>query len=195
MDRGGWLFQQLVKLSGDKICTEGHYLTLDADTVLLRPAVFEVGGKIVMLHSDEHHQPYFDLYKRLFGAETRTALSFVSHHTLFSRELLGLFKQELEVRHGVGWMEGLFKNIDGSQLSGMSEYELYGQWVFANHPKRISREYWFNMSVERALYWRLAELKAKLGGNYRSISFHEYQKPSAVEEAVGYGMVSEMSSR
>ena len=186
MDRAGWLFQQLIKLSGDSICTEEHYLTLDADTVLIKPVVFEVGGKIVMLHSDEHHQPYFDLYKRLFGDQTRTTLSFVSHHMLFSREFLGLLKKQLQMRHRVGWMEVLFKNIDGAQLSGMSEYELYGQWVFANYPERIVREYWFNLSLERAFYWRLAELKSKLAGNYRSISFHEYQKPAQVEETIGY---------
>ena len=182
MDRSGWLFQQLLKWSGDQICTEDNYLVMDADTILIRPQVFEVGGKFVLLHSDEHHQPYFDLYKRLFGSETKTALSFVSHQMLMNKGLIGQLKQELQLRHGANWLEVLFANIDGSQVSGMSEYELYGQWLLANHPERIEREYWFNVPIPRAELDRFEEFKDKLYEFCRSISFHVYQKADSVQE-------------
>ena len=184
VDRSGWLFQQLIKLAGDSICSQEHYLALDADTVLIHPQVFKINGKIVLLHSDEHHQPYFDLYRKLFGVETKTALSFVSHQMLFRKALVREFKRCLEEHHGINWIEALLKNMDDSQTSGMSEYELYGQWLLANHPDKITREYWFNVSVntsgstlaQHQMYKMLPQLKAKLNNFCRSISFHSYNR-------------------
>lgn len=39
-ERSGWLFQQLLKLNGDKLCTADYFLVIDADTVLITPTVF-----------------------------------------------------------------------------------------------------------------------------------------------------------
>ena len=39
VDRSGWLFQQLVKLSGN-IGTCDYYLTIDADHILMQPHIF-----------------------------------------------------------------------------------------------------------------------------------------------------------
>jgi FkbM family methyltransferase len=174
IDRSGWLFQQLIKLSGDTICSEEYYLAIDADTILLRPQVVEVNGKIVLLHSDEHHQPYFDLYKRLFGKETKTSLSFVSHQMLFKISLMRQFKDHIEERHGDNWLTALLKNIDFSQSSGCSEYELFGQWMLHHHNDKIVREYFFNISLKKDIYKFFPELEPMLSESFRSISFHSY---------------------
>ena len=42
VDRSGWLFQQLLKLSADTISSSDHVLVLDADTVMIRPQSFHV---------------------------------------------------------------------------------------------------------------------------------------------------------
>jgi len=169
VDRAGWLFQQLIKWAGDSICTEEHYLVLDADTVLIHPQVFEVNGKIVLLHSDKHHHPYFELYKRLFGVEAKTMLSFVSPYMLFNKSCISELKRYIEKRHNINWVESLFKNIDTSQASGMSACELYGQWMFANHADKIIREYWFNISLQRQMY--TPEREARLKRCCRSVTF------------------------
>jgi hypothetical protein len=65
VNRAGWLLQQFLKWSGDTLTHEEHFLVLDADTVLISPQVFEVDGKIMFLHSDEHHQPYYDVFERI----------------------------------------------------------------------------------------------------------------------------------
>jgi hypothetical protein len=180
VNRFGWLFQQLIKLSGDTICTEEHYLTIDADTVLLRPQVFELKGKIVLLHSDEHHQPYFDLYEKLFGVTTKTTLSFVSHQMVFKKSFLKEFKEHIK-KNGKNWLFAILKNIDFSQGAGMSEYELYGQWLLQNKADQIVREYFFNVSLGRLMYKSLEDLQARLSKFYRSVSFHHYNIDTSLD--------------
>ena len=65
VDRSGWIFQQLLKWSGDKFCNQDYYLTVDSDTILIRPQVFEYNNKLVFNVSDEYHKPYFEIYERL----------------------------------------------------------------------------------------------------------------------------------
>jgi tetratricopeptide (TPR) repeat protein len=173
LDRSGWLFQQLIKLSGDSISSEEYYLAIDADTVLIRPQVVEVNGKIVLLYSDEHHQPYFDLYKRIFGVRTKTDLSFVGHHMVFKKSFIKEFREHIQ-KNAENWVSALFRHIDFSQMSGMSEYELYGQWLLQNKGEEIVQEYFFNSSLGRPIYYSLEELQSKLSKFYRSVSFHHH---------------------
>jgi hypothetical protein len=44
--RPRWLFQQLLKLSADTISSRVHVLMIDADTVLVRPHVYESGERL-----------------------------------------------------------------------------------------------------------------------------------------------------
>lgn len=45
-NRSGWLYQQLLKMNGDHICRESHFLVIDADTVLIRPHRFRTGERV-----------------------------------------------------------------------------------------------------------------------------------------------------
>jgi len=173
LDRAGWLFQQFLKWSGDSLSSQEYYLVLDADTVLIRPQVFEVNGKTVLLHSDEHHQPYFDVYKKLLGADAPSDLSFVSHHMLYRKARISQLKKEIENRHnGDTWYEVILRTIDKSESSAISEYETYGHWMLQNYGHEIVREYWFNIPVKRTRLGELDKLKKEASMRYRSISFH-----------------------
>jgi len=169
IDRSGWLFQQFLKLSGGEICSQEFILVIDADTFFVAPQVFIWDGKMVLLHSDEHHQPYFDVYQKLFGAFAPTSLSFVAHQMLFSKQKLGKLKEEIEERHGDTWHNVILSHIDIDECSAFSEYETYGQWILANYPDEVHREYWFNCSMNR--------FQSDWGSNnedtpYRSVSIH-----------------------
>ena len=64
-NRSGWLFQQLIKLSG-KVGTCQHYLCIDADHVLIRPHVFLTDdNKTVFYMSYEEHKPYYENIHKL----------------------------------------------------------------------------------------------------------------------------------
>lgn len=171
-DRSGWLFQQFLKLSGDLLSSSDYFLAIDADTVLVQPQVFQVDGKIVLLHSDEHHFPYFDVYRKLFGLSAVTDLSFVSHQMLFERARLIELKGLIEKQHSESWHKVILKLMDRSQESAFSEYELYGQWILQNYGKEIIREYWFNIGLRRSRLAPLDKLMRELGTRFRSASFH-----------------------
>ena len=76
-------------MGADSLISEEYYLALDADTILIRPQIFEANRKAILLHSNEHHQPYFDAYEEFFGKKARTDLSFVSHQMMIEKEQNG----------------------------------------------------------------------------------------------------------
>ena len=59
IDRSKWIYQQLIKLSTDKLAGSKHVFMIDADTLLTSPQIFQKNGKTLFLHSDEFHFPYF----------------------------------------------------------------------------------------------------------------------------------------
>lgn len=174
LDRSGWLYQQFLKLSADSCCSQEYYLVIDADTILITPQVFEVKGKTILLHSDEHHQPYFDLYKKLFSMDSPSDLSFVSHQMLLRKKRVLELKMEIENRFNDVWFNVILNNINRSESSAFSEYETYGQWMLSNYENEIIREYWENNTITRQRLSELEAIKKELAGKYRSISFHSY---------------------
>ena len=174
LDRSGWLYQQFLKLSVDSFCSQEYCLIIDADTILISPQVFEVDGKTILLHSDEHHQPYFDLYRKLFYMDAPSDLSFVSHHILLKKTRISELKKAIENRFNDVWFNIILSFIDKSEISAFSEYEMYGQWMLQNYEDEIIREYWQNKAIMRQRLNELETIKKELAGKYRSISFHSY---------------------
>ena len=128
LDRSGWLFQQLVKLSG-KVGTCRHYLCIDADHVLIRPHVFLTEDqKTVFYMSYEEHQPYYDHIRQLMPDLSLAPLSYVDHKMLFDKEQLEVLHHQL-TREGLSWTDTILKTYDRQQPSAFSEFELYGNFV------------------------------------------------------------------
>lgn len=176
-DRSNWLYQQFLKWSGDVLGTSTHYLVVDADTVLIRPQVYERGGRVILNYSDEFHHPYFELYERLLEERPMCPVSFTSHQMLFDRNILGELKMRIENLHGCRWADAILSSIDVREVSGSSDYETYGQYVFNHHAASIAIEYWFNRSMRRGGRIRNVTLLGLLyGAKYKSISFHSYNK-------------------
>jgi glycosyltransferase involved in cell wall biosynthesis len=172
-DRAGWLYQQLLKLAADAVASSSEYLLLDADTVLTKKQAFMVGDRHVLLHSDEFHKPYFDVASELLGMPPQTLLSCVAHNMLISVSRLKALREHLERRHGRPWHAAILDAVDYSQVSGFSEYELYGQWCLACYPDATEREYFFNLAIPRT-DTSYETLHRKYGAYCRSVSIHSY---------------------
>lgn len=128
-DRSGWLFQQLIKLSG-KVGTCRYYLCIDADHVLIRPHVFLTAeGKTVFYMSYEEHQPYYDNIRQLMPDLPLDNLSFVDHKMLFDKEQLAQLHDTLSQRSGLSWTDTIIKSYNRHCHAGFSEFELYGNYV------------------------------------------------------------------
>jgi hypothetical protein len=175
MDRSSWIYQQFLKWSVHTMTGTPYYLVVDADTVFVRPQVFERRGRITFNYSDEYHQPYFDIYRRLLNEPVSFPSSFTSHQMLIDRRILGELKGRIEAIHGCGWQEAILRNLDRSEPSAFSDYDTYGQYVFLHHPKSMAIEYWFNLSVTRRALRSVRLLGMQYGGRYKSMSFHSYR--------------------
>ena len=176
LDRSNWYFQQFLKLSSDKISDEENILLVDADTVFIRPQIFGHSGNIILNFSDEYHQPYFDHYKHLIKETVNCPVSFTSHHMLCEKSRLMELRKKIEEINGCAWHEAILKNVDKNEVSGCSEYEIYGQFVFLHYRKKYSLEYWFNLSLPRNKLQDLDRLETLYKDNHKSISFHSWNK-------------------
>ena len=174
-NRSGWLFQQLVKLSG-QIGTCRHYLCIDADHVLIRPHVFLTeDDKTVFYMSYEEHQPYYDNIHQLMPELELDNLSYVDHKMLFDKEQLALLHQTLSQKSGQSWTETIIASYDRTNFAGFSEFELYGNFV-----KDKERRPWLQ---KRLSYRHMADyttLQRRWNSSRWSLTFPDYMKENQV---------------
>lgn len=182
VDRSGWLFQQFLKLNGDNLGSNDSFLVLDADTVLIRPHIFEHNGKSVFFRRGLYYKPYFSTYKRLMGEEApgpSQRIFFVSHYMYFKKNRLGELKKLIESRHNTDWYKAILNNINKKQWDSFSEYETYGNFMMKNHPQEIIIKPRRNLSLKKSGIQNISEIDIKqlaIKHNIRSISFHSWNK-------------------
>lgn len=180
-DRSGWLFQQLLKLSGDTFVTQKKYFILDSDTVLIKPHSFIKNGKDVFLQSEEWHGPYFKAFKKLFGHPSKNTLSYTAHMMIFDCKRLKEMKKCMEDLRGAMWDEVYLSTIDQNEPSCVSDYDTYANWMSVNHPNEVCFTPFYNTAFPREKLLSLPELMNKYSDRYKSISFHHYKN----EESMG----------
>ncbi|MFD2610936.1 DUF6492 family protein [Paenibacillus gansuensis] len=172
-ERSGWLLQQLLKLSGDRICQRKHFLVIDADTVLIRPHTFLTKGKTVYYYRSWSQPEYFRTHRKLLGKGVSAPHSFVSHYMLFDRDKLSRLKRTIEDRHGIAWFKAILRSIDKTKQFGFSEFETYGNFHYAERPGEIL----FRHTLNKSLPLKASSLSAAkvrlLARKYRSLSFHQ----------------------
>lgn len=84
INRSGWLFQQLLKLSGN-IGTCENYLCIDSDHILVRPHTFVDKNNIPVFYmSAECHEPYYENIRKISSTKKMSYLSYVAHKMLFN---------------------------------------------------------------------------------------------------------------
>ena len=179
-NRAGWIYQQLLKLSG-RIGYEENILFIDSDHILIRPHVFiDKNGCVVFYRSEEAYYPYYENIHRLMGRFPISRFSYVAHKMIFNKTALHRIRENLggETIGCSGfakWIEVICKSLDWN-LTDMpfSEFELYGN-EFPNNKKRF-------------ILWRqktLSTLHSKMtypdivnmyGKKYLSVTFPAYLK-------------------
>lgn len=174
LDRSGWLFQQLLKLSGDKIAEKDDYFVLDSDTVIVGPLELKEKDKYILYENDEWHRPYFQAFEQLFGYPVKNRLSFTSHMMIFNRQYLGQMKTAIEKRSGKTWDAAYLAAANRSEQSGISDYDTYAGWLFANHRAKTTTRPLYNRSLPRNKLAGLDELVKTYSAKYKTVSFHSY---------------------
>ena len=174
-DRSGWLFQQLLKLSGS-VGSMDYFVTVDADHVLIRPHTFVAeGGRSVFYVSKEYYYPYYLFFKRMFGSFPYQRLSYVAHKMVFEKARLSELKRLVERRSGLRWDRAIIDLLKSDEALSFSEFETYGH-LFPGRKKTLLP--WREKSLSKvvgkpAAY---AELASAYGASHLAVTLPDYMK-------------------
>lgn len=187
--RGGWYYQQFLKMIFCYKCTGNYYMSWDMDTVPLRDIeLFEDAGKPVFGLKSEHNPGYFKTIDNLLGLKKNIDGSFISEHMIFNKnymeELIRIICGE-PGKEDTFWRK-IIESIDDDYISlGFSEFETYGTFVTDKYPdsycyskfKSFRRGSWFVSESE------LNEDDIKwLAADYDAITFENAeQNPDMVQ--------------
>ena len=152
--RGGWYYQQFLKMMFCYKCTGKYYMSWDMDTVPLRDIeLFDDGGRPVFGLKNEHNPGYFKTIDNLLGLKKNIDGSFISEHMVFNKNYM---EELISIICGKPGEESFWKkiieSIDDDYISlGFSEFETYGTYVTDKYPdsygyskfKSFRRGSWF----------------------------------------------------
>lgn len=189
--RAGWIYQQLIKLSG-RVGTEENVLFIDSDHILLKPHVFiDKNKRTVFYRSEEAYYPYYENIKRLTGQFPVSRFSYVAHKMLFNKKQLHQIRKRLGGEEAgesrfPKWIETICASLDWN-LTDMpfSEFELYGNL--------------FPRSCKKCVLWRqktlsgnddeikFANLVEMYGKRYLSVTYPAYLKKHPYPEISSRG--------
>ena len=142
--RIGWYYQQLLKLYSFKVIPEltENFLIIDSDTVFLNPVDFiDINNILLYAYGEEHHLPYFDHINKIIPGLTRqfAEKSGICHHMVFTKKYIQELFTTIETYHNDKLWKIMMNFTDPSllHLSGMSEYELYFNYMLKYHPEEM----------------------------------------------------------
>jgi hypothetical protein len=182
--RGGWLYQQLLKLGAATYMDDlsDTFLVIDADVVFLRPVTFDLsqGKRMRYSLSAEHVPAYADAYERLTGRRPPTDRSLTAHHMVVDRELVTEMTADLQRRAGAPWYEAFLGAVDPSQPSSACEQSTYGWWVLAHHPELAEHRQlmWHDVRAAPSLVER-----ARLAPDFDFVAAHAWKHESRMRRA------------
>jgi hypothetical protein len=138
--RQGWYLQQLIKLYAFRcIQTLDHVLIYDSDCVMCRPVSFFKDEQILLDWTDDTpHIPYILHGKRVLPdfKQHDPLISGIRDHIMAKKDIMESFLRKIELHTGKEAWRGLLEAVEPTEhiKSGMSEYELYYNYVLVNHP-------------------------------------------------------------
>jgi uncharacterized short protein YbdD (DUF466 family) len=167
--RNGWYLQQLIKLYVGSCIPDilQNYLVIDADTFFLKPTTFLQDGVAYLNSGYEYHAEYFDHMRRLHPSFIRyMTCSGITHHMLFNTEYVEEMRGIVEEYHKKPFWEVFLEQVNTSNNSGASEYEMYSNFMYKIHPDKV---------MLRSLKWANKD-KLVLNEDYDYVSVHWYMR-------------------
>ena len=129
-NRRGWYRQQFIKLFQQ--VSSDNYLVIDADALIHKPLIINERHPDFYIGRDQLHQPYFDLMKTVFGLDRVYNHSFISEMMYFKRGVIDEIVKICGSKND--FFDACVEVINSAgNVSGFSEYELYGNYVTKYH--------------------------------------------------------------
>jgi len=143
--RYGWYLQQFIKLIAlSEAKSDEIYMIWDADTVPLKPLVFNSSNKLSYYKATEHHLPYFETITRLLDLKKIVCHSFIAQCFPARGAWIQEFITFIETGKGLPWLEAIVEATNFREDSGFSEYETLGTFFshkYANEIRFTNRKW------------------------------------------------------
>jgi len=170
----GWILQQMLKLNAANIIPEEYYITLDSDTLLLKPRSYFRGERQVLHYLDAYETHYNASIRRCTGRKHRFPVSFVCHSMLFDGEVVRALLAHMEAITGRLWWELLLEGEIGAGKAWFTEFDTYANFLLSQprFRKRCVLRHWGG--VDRYVVPGFDTAGADLAPfeGYSSVSFH-----------------------
>src|SRR5688572_19746456 len=100
---------------------------------------FDSEQRMLLTKATEHHPPYFESYRNLFGAEPNREFSFIAQHMVIQESVAREMLVRIE-RHIPGdgnWAWKILRSLPATGDNLFSEYETYGHFIKNHYPDRV----------------------------------------------------------
>lgn len=148
LKRKGWYKQQYIKMF--QSVTSDNYLVVDSDIFFNKKIDIITDKPSFFFGRDQYHIPYFQFMEKLLKLEKSYNFSFINEIMFFKREYINEILKKLNVDSNGFFNISVDILNEMNQDAGMSEYELYGNFV----TKYFPNSYNYN------------HIKTYLGGKY-----------------------------
>lgn len=184
--RTGWYLQQFLKMAYAYSCQDDCYVVWDSDTIPLKTISFK-NNKNQYLYSlkNEFYEPYFVSMKTLIPKMNKRNMqgSYITEHMIFDVDIMKALIKDIEDNGNIDgsfFYEKILNSIKAEvlPLSGFSEFETYGTYVynFYNNvysyrslkPMRHGRIYFGNTLPKKYYSW--------VSESYDTISFEHFER-------------------
>jgi hypothetical protein len=172
-----WYIQQYIKLFQN--ITSNDYLEVDADVFFNRKVnIIENGKPSFLFGRDQNHLPYFNLMKKVFNLEKVYPHSFINETMFFKRSIIKHLLDSLRIDPH-GFFELILAEVNrANEMSGFSEYELYGNYVTKYFKDSYNYKYLKTQLGGKYGYWNEDEIRQYVdfykGSDFDLISMHSW---------------------
>lgn len=183
--RAGWYLQQFIKMAYCYKCEDECYLVWDSDTIPLRKLSFNKNDKLLYSLKNEFYEPYFEEIRILFPQimQFNDKGSYITEHMVFDTNIMKEMIGEIEANNcipGDSFFEKILNSIpvQNISLSGFSEFETYGTFVYNYYQNRYAYRQ-LNVMRHGKIYFGEKPTNQDLSWakeSYDTISFEHFEK-------------------
>jgi hypothetical protein len=129
--------KQFVILNLDRIIDGNTFLNVDADVIFNQPVKFMFGDQRKFYLEQENFAPYFATLEEMCGIKKQIEVdsSFIADFMVLDRQYLEQMRTQSPIlKNWSAW------NTVAKKHNAVSEYETYGNWMYAAHSNKMLLE-------------------------------------------------------
>jgi hypothetical protein len=183
LKRKGWYVQQYIKLFQQ--VTSDDYLVVDSDIIFNKKIeIIKEGKPSFFFGRNQLHKPYFHFMKKLLNLERVYDYSFINEIMYIKRDYINEILAQLKVDNA-GFFDLSVEILNEiNHDAGMSEYEIYGNFVTKYFPDAYNYNYIKTQLSGKDSVWKYEEIEDFLlkykDQDFDIISMHSWVEPNKV---------------